>query len=526
MKLISNVTIAALSLSVLCLSSCKQSEPDPYTGLKLAASSTLVDAGNSLTLTGTFYKEDAADAVSSVSYVLSSDTTGGAYFGTAGTTTTSVTSGSAVALTLGSVTSGQVKVSATCGSYSSVLCCGVKGNSSSISASDLPSGFASYGASSQFGGNGGTVVTVTARSDLLTYAKKGNYVIYVDGMIDMTGGCLPSSATDDDAELGAFISNYTGGTYTSWSAWRKAYAGACTSSSDYTSTDSTLNGYQTKLVNAWKALIQISVAKNTTIIGLTSSCGIKGGTISLSGVSNVALRNLVIQDPIDPFPHHEDGDGFNAQYDGITIQGTTSHIWIDHCTFEDTICTQFSDFAYPSLSGGGSEMWQIYDGLCDMKDSADYVTVSYCIFKNHDKTMLFGSSDSNCSNNNNGLRTITLHHNEFINCVQRLPMVRNTMCHIYNNYYYVDGSGYSNSYAVGLRAGNEVYAEGNYFGSGITATSDSYGNYYFINNSGCSSMGSAAWQPSSWYAYSADSPGIAKSDVSTTAGAGILSVNK
>jgi pectate lyase len=525
MKLISNITIAVLSLSVLCLPSCKQAEAESYTGLKLAASSTLVDAGNSLTVTGTFYKEDAADATATVSYVLSSDTTGGAYFGTAGTTT-SGTSGSAVTLTLGSVTSGQVKVSATCGSYSAVIYCGVKGNSSSISAADLPSGFASYGASSNFGGNGGTVKIVNTSSDLLTYAKKGSCVIYVNGMIDMTGGCLPSSATDDDAELGAFISSYTDGTYTSWSAWRKAYAGACTSSSDYTSTNSTLNGYQTKLVKAWKTLIQIPVASNTTIIGLTSSCGIKGGTISLSGVSNVALRNLVIQDPIDPFPHHEDGDGFNAQYDGITIQGTTSHIWIDHCTFEDTICTKFSDFAYPSLSGGGSEMWQIYDGLCDMKDSADYITVSYCVFKNHDKTMLLGSSDTNYSANNNGLRTVTLHHNEFLNCVQRLPMVRNTMCHIYNNYYCVDGTAYSNSYAVGLRAGNEVYAEGNYFGSGITATSDSYGDYYFTNNSGCSSMGSAAWQPSSYYAYTVDSPSTAMSNVLSSAGAGKASVSK
>lgn len=525
MKLISNATIAVLSLSVLCLSSCKQSEPESYTGLKLCCVSTIVDAGNSLTLTGTFYKEDAADAASSVSYVLSSDTTGGAYFGTAGTTT-SVTSGSAVALTLGSVTSGQVKVSARCRSYSSVLYCGVKGNSSSISAADLPSGFASYEAKPNFGGYSGTVVTVSTRSDLLTNAKKGNYVIYVDGMIDMTDGCLPSSAIDDDAELGTFISTKTDGGYRSWSAWRKAYAGACTSSSDYTSTNSTLDGYQSKLVSAWKSLIQIPVASNTTIIGLTSSCGIKGGTISLSGVSNVALRNLVIQDPIDPFPHHEDGDGFNAQYDGITIQGTTDHIWIDHCTFEDTICKKFDDFDYPSLQGGSTEMWQIYDGLCDMKDSADYITVSYCIFKNHDKTMLLGSSDSNCSNNNNGLRTITLHHNEFLNCVQRLPMVRNTMCHIYNNYYCVDGTAYSNSYAVGLRAGNEVYAEGNYFGSGITATSDSYGEYYFTNNSGCSSMGSAAWQPSAWYAYTVDSPSKAVSAVLSSAGAGKVSVSK
>ena len=83
MHLIPKAAIVLMPLSALCFMCCKQSEPEPYTGLKLAASSTLVDAGNSLTLTGTFYKEDAADASSSVSYALSSDTTGGAYFGTA-----------------------------------------------------------------------------------------------------------------------------------------------------------------------------------------------------------------------------------------------------------------------------------------------------------------------------------------------------------------------------------------------------------------------------------------------------------
>ena len=97
------------------------------------------------------------------------------------------------------------------------------------------------------------------------------------------------------------------------------------------------------------------------IIGLGTNSGLKGGSINISGVSNVAVRNLTIQDAYDPFPHHEKDDGFNAQLDCIVIQGTTSNIWIDHCTLKDTMY-------YKKVAiSGGSEKWQTYDGLCDIK---------------------------------------------------------------------------------------------------------------------------------------------------------------
>ncbi len=141
-----------------------------------------------------------------------------------------------------------------------------------------------------------------------------------------------------------------------------------------------------------------------------------------------------------------------------------------------------------ATSGGWntSEKWQTYDGLCDMKGDSHNITVSNCIFKNHDKTMLIGPGDkAETFNSGKGLRTITLVNNYFQNCVQRLPMVRNTKIHVVNNYYNfakynvskknpngsVTSEEIKSSYAIGFRYGSKVYSQANYFDSGIQ---DSY----------------------------------------------------
>nr|MCR4821874.1 polysaccharide lyase family 1 protein [Treponema sp.] len=213
--------------------------------------------------------------------------------------------------------------------------------------------------------------------------------------------------------------------------------------------------------------------------GKDASSGIKGAAISLSGVSNVVLRNLTIQDAYDPFPHHEvkdDGvtsDGYNAQWDGIGIQGESSYIWIDHCTIQDTLSLSHVYTGATTL-----EKWQTYDGLLDIKGDGANITVSYCKFKNHDKTSLIGPSDDEGSAST---RKITYHHNYFYNCGQRLPMVRNTTMHLYNNLYMYSSGEYSQQYGVGVRAGSVIYSENNYFGSGI--------NYAFKDSETASSSG-------------------------------------
>lgn len=382
-----------------------------------------------------------------------------------------------------------------------------------ISLTDTPTGYAGYGYTTSPYYTGDKTITIdassaTAANDLKTYAKKGNYVIYIKGMIDMTynstygGSMLPSSWNDDNAALGKFIAaQYNSATMTdnvskieSWSAWRQAYGAFCTqtgNNSDYSSDTaknaSTIDRYQYALVQAWKAQIQIPLASNTTIIGLDDNSGIKGGSISISDVNNIMLRNLHLQDAFDPFPHHETSsgktDGWNAEYDCVTIQGKNSYIWIDHCTFEDTISVGWTNFAgvktgynVPaqaySTSNSDYEMWQTYDGLCDIKGKTTNVTVSYCVFKNHDKTMLLGSDDNEKYDSvvlDHTAKTITLHHNYFDGCVQRLPFVRTANIHIYNNYFSHDNTnGYDQKASIQIRAKAWVISEQNNFGQGIS----------------------------------------------------------
>lgn len=471
---------------------------------------TSVEVGSSITLTAT------PNVSTSSAYTWTiTDGTGSA----TGSSTTAT-------LSLTGVTAGTVTVTASVdGVTSAAYTVTVKeaGSAPTISLSDTPTGYAGYSSPSYYTGSSTITINASdanAASTLMTYVKKGNYVIYINGMIDVTGGKLPDSWEDTGNALGSFISSYTDGTYTSWTAWRKAYAGACDETSHYTTgqytkkatnalvegtNDESLDGYQTALAAAWKKLIQLPLASNTTIIGLTDESGIRGANISISGISNVMLRNLHLQDAFDPFPHHEYDDGWNAEYDCITIQNTNSYIWIDHCTFEDTISVGWEDFAgvkmgdadadivaYPCNSTGtatttGYEMWQTYDGLCDIKGSTSNVTVSYCVFRDHDKCMLIGNSDS--EGVTASTRTITLHHNYYLGAVQRLPMARLSYIHNFNNYYGVPetSNGYDQKAAVNARYGVYINSEYNYFDSGLKYSynsSDSTANLYYYGDKG------------------------------------------
>lgn len=397
-----------------------------------------------------------------------------------------------------------------------------------IRVTDVPTGWASYtgtkdlaGGSvtspTKYGGNGGTVVTVSTRSDLQNYAKKGNYVIYVDGMIDMTDGMLPSKASESTTALDNWIKSKSS-VATSLATWKTYYAGGNTNSADE-SGDYKKN--RQTLANAWSSLITINVASNTTIIGLTNESGVKGGCFKIGAKSNVVMRNLIIQDAYDPFPQIEKGDGFNANYDAIEISGGSKYVWIDHCTLRDTISKTDSDFDTVTLKDGAEKKYQVFDGLCDIKQASDFITVSYCKFMDHDKTQLIGHSADYTDDTNH--QTITLHNNYYLNCGQRLPMVRFATIHIYNNYYDTDGTGRKNSYCIGLRENNKVYAENNYF-ENVTPISNSQGSYYFTGNYGYDNTGSAAWTPSSYYTYTPLSAEDAKADVIENAGAGKLPV--
>ena len=339
-----------------------------------------------------------------------------------------------------------------------LFACGAETQMIEIKASDQPFGYASIGAAPNFGGYAGKQskeVTIKNRQSLIKYAKIGGYVIYMDGLIDLSEGKIPQNGESE--ELDKFIRKISGDEFSSFAKFMRAYGASCLANLD-SSQDPKLAALRKNLANEYKKLIVVPVASNTTIIGLGKSSGIKGGSLLLKNVQNIAIRNMKIEDAFDPFPDIEKNDGFNAQYDGISIE-SSKNIWIDHCHFKDTV-----EPSHVHLAGGELTKWQAYDGLCDIKGDSKAITISHNIFENHDKTILIGSKDSDGSSET---RTITLAYNLFYNCAQRLPMARNAKVHVYNNFYDSKDGFYDQKYAIGVRFGSLIYAQNNYFTNGV-----------------------------------------------------------
>ena len=171
----------------------------------------------------------------------------------------------------------------------------------------------------------------------------------------------------------------------------------------------------------------------------------------------IIIRNLTFVDTYDCFPQWSPTDGalgsWNALYDSISLRNT-DHVWIDHNTFVDD---ETADDKLPHYFG---VLYQVHDGLLDITNASDFVTVSWNRFENHDKVMLIGSSDS--ASADRGKLNVTLHHNLFEDLGQRVARVRFGKVHIYNNYYKISNpENYVYSWGVGRES--SIYAENNFF---------------------------------------------------------------
>lgn len=512
---------ALLSLFAFgCGSDSEDSESDSLTGVSISGSGK-ARIGKSATLTATPKKTGSPEIT--YSWSLSSDSY----------SSLSATTGESVELSVkDSATEGDSVTVTVTATWGTVSVTGEKtvtfSTTPTLSLTDTPVGYASL--STDYSTTGGT--TVTTRKELLSALSNGG-VIIIDGMIDMSEGKLWDSGSNSmstaPTALDSFVTS-TVSTYSSYANWVDKYTAACSATTEDGDSDSTtkssLYADLWKLNAAYGNLIKVTISKDgTTLIGKDENCGIRGGSIQINGKKNIIIRNLTIQDPCDPFPHHESGDGYNAQWDGICIQGSSSYIWIDHCTFEDTLTLAYT-------TNSTKEKWQIFDGLCDMKGASTNITVSNCHFKNHDKTMLIGSSDSD---GDNSKRFVSLIGNYFENCGQRLPMVRNTKIHVLNNYYTTSGSPYSSQSCVNARKNAIVYAENNYFGSGCkysfnAASGDSTPVLHASGNAGekasstsnISATDSTLFSSLNVYTYTAVTADEAKTNAEENAGAGYV----
>ncbi|MDX5566767.1 pectate lyase [Streptomyces sp. ID05-04B] len=204
--------------------------------------------------------------------------------------------------------------------------------------------------------------------------------------------------------------------------------------------------------------IKANIPSNTTIVGIGRGAGFKGVSLQIKAVDNVILRNLSFESPIDCFPQWDPTDGskgnWNSEYDTAVVYGST-HVWLDHNTFTDGT---HPDSAAPTYFG---MLYQQHDGELDIVRGADYVTASWNVFGDHDKTILIGNSDSEstAAGDRGHLRT-TFHHNLFANLVERAPRVRFGQVDSYNNHF-VAGDDYSYSFGIGKES--KLVAEHNAF---------------------------------------------------------------
>ena len=203
---------------------------------------------------------------------------------------------------------------------------------------------------------------------------------------------------------------------------------------------------------------RIMVQSNKTLIGIADANGnaplISRISLILQCTHNVIIRNcrftmngvpvmrtgenkiVAMRDGVQTEVGDPDCIGIQADATSASTD-SGSHIWIDHCEF---------------FNGNAANVDR-YDGLVDIKNNVQWITLSYNRFHDHYKACLFGKGDSD-----NYDRTITMHHNMFENISgSRLPLQRYGHLHYMNNYMTGASDGYD------LRAGSVGYVDACYF---------------------------------------------------------------
>ncbi|GAA1005919.1 pectate lyase [Acrocarpospora pleiomorpha] len=182
--------------------------------------------------------------------------------------------------------------------------------------------------------------------------------------------------------------------------------------------------------NTAAGLIELKQISNVTIIGVGNGAVFDQLGIHIREARNIIIQNVTIRNV------KKSGSPTSNGGDAIGMESGVRNVWVDHVTLE--------------ASGGESEG---FDGLFDMKDDTQYVTLSYSILRNSGRGGLVGSSESDRSNG-----FITYHHNLYENIDSRTPLLRGGIAHIYNNSYVsLHESG------INSRAGARAKVENNYF---------------------------------------------------------------
>lgn len=202
-----------------------------------------------------------------------------------------------------------------------------------------------------------------------------------------------------------------------------------------TVTVSTLSALKSAVSSSSPAIIQVSgtitgtgminVGSNKTIVGLKGA-KLSGVGLLLYTVNNIIIQNLTIEKVVGG--------------DCITIKESTHHVWVDHC----------------DLSADKSHGWDYYDGLLDITNKSDYITVSWNKIHDSNIAMLVGAGYSNTDDA--GKLKVTIYNNYFVNISERTPDAKFGSVHMFNNYF-------NQSAYVGAFMGATIRLDNNYWQS-------------------------------------------------------------
>ncbi|MFY1694584.1 MULTISPECIES: pectate lyase family protein [unclassified Solwaraspora] len=182
--------------------------------------------------------------------------------------------------------------------------------------------------------------------------------------------------------------------------------------------------------NTADGVIELKQISNVSIVGVGSGAVFDQVGIHIREARNIIIQNVTVRNV------KKSGSPTSNGGDAIGMEASVRNVWVDHVTLE--------------ASGGESEG---FDGLFDMKNDTQYVTLSYSILRNSGRGGLVGSSESDRSNG-----FVTYHHNLYENIDSRTPLLRGGIGHMYNNYYVN-----LNESGINSRAGARAKVDNNYF---------------------------------------------------------------
>jgi pectate lyase len=166
----------------------------------------------------------------------------------------------------------------------------------------------------------------------------------------------------------------------------------------------------------------ITVGNNTTVDGRGQNIVITNYGLYMTSKNNIVLHNFVVK---------------NMKEDDAIKIYKSKNIWVDHLSLESAP-----------------------DGLLDITEQSNAVTVSWTKLTNHNKTMLIGANNTRVADKS---IHVTLHHNYHYNTIRRNPLIRYARVHMFNNVISNWGQGTSSGDAVSATTESLVYLENNVF---------------------------------------------------------------